>query len=430
MFSSLIALGVLSAALPALGQNSTNSSTPNILSDPGVYGPPLEIVHLYYDQWPTGIAVSSTGRMFSNYPPFLDPTDNNYTVAELTGYSTETPYPNLEMNQPPGGRINYTTIPPTSAASPNHFTGVQSVVIDPADRLWILDTGRTSSPNGTMLPAAYGGPKLVGVNLTTNEVFTTIVFSTVAAPADSYLNDVRFDLNPSLTASGQGIAYITDSSPEGDNAIVVVDLGTGEAWRHLANIPAVSAEEQFVPSVWGQPIYSNGTVPNTPISFLDFGADGIAISADASTLYWSTTGGRRLWSVPTANLNSNAPYSEVLALQNVKYLGQKGLTDGMETDTNDFIYMGDQETDSIRIFTPSTGLYSTFVRDPRMSWTDTMATGYDGYLYFTENQLIRLPSYHGGVDMRQKPFVLFRAKLPGNGTKVTQPAPATTSSLS
>ena len=25
-----------------------------VASDPGVYGPPLEIVHLYYDQFPTG----------------------------------------------------------------------------------------------------------------------------------------------------------------------------------------------------------------------------------------------------------------------------------------------------------------------------------------------------------------------------------------
>lgn len=45
-----------------------------------------------------------------------------------------------------------------------------------------------------------------------------------------YLNDVRFDLNASLTPSGQGVAYITDSSQEGRNALVICDLGTGKAW--------------------------------------------------------------------------------------------------------------------------------------------------------------------------------------------------------
>jgi hypothetical protein len=39
---------LLSALLPAL------SSAQRIRSDPGVAGPPLEIVHLYNDQWPTG----------------------------------------------------------------------------------------------------------------------------------------------------------------------------------------------------------------------------------------------------------------------------------------------------------------------------------------------------------------------------------------
>lgn len=30
--------------------------------------------------------------------------------------------------------------------------------------------------------------------------------------------------------TGQGVAYITDSSQEGRNALVIVDLGTGKAW--------------------------------------------------------------------------------------------------------------------------------------------------------------------------------------------------------
>lgn len=45
--------------------------------DAAKYGPDLEVVHLYYDQFPTGIAVSREGRLFSNYPPGLEANNTN-----------------------------------------------------------------------------------------------------------------------------------------------------------------------------------------------------------------------------------------------------------------------------------------------------------------------------------------------------------------
>lgn len=100
MLSTLLAAASL---LPLLG------SAQQLIQDSGKAGPPIELVHLYYDEWPTGIAVSSTGRKFSNYPGALDGnntnngSNNKYTIAELTGNSTETPFPNAEWNNPPGG---------------------------------------------------------------------------------------------------------------------------------------------------------------------------------------------------------------------------------------------------------------------------------------------------------------------------------------
>ena len=52
------------------------------------------------------------------------------------------------------------------------LVSVQSVVVDPADRLWILDTG---SP--MFQPTKPGGPKMVCVDLTSDRVVRTIVFS-------------------------------------------------------------------------------------------------------------------------------------------------------------------------------------------------------------------------------------------------------------
>jgi len=103
----------------------------------------------------------------------------------LTSNNTETPYPSLEINSPPGGAINYTTTPATGANYENYLIGVQSVVIDPKDRLWILDTGRAAMKNGTNVPASVGGSKLIGINLQNNSIFTTIVFPPNVAFADS-----------------------------------------------------------------------------------------------------------------------------------------------------------------------------------------------------------------------------------------------------
>ncbi|PSN66917.1 major royal jelly protein [Corynespora cassiicola Philippines] len=410
----LTQISTLSTLLPAL------TSAQQILSDPGVAGPPLEIVHLYNDQWPTGITVSRTGRKFSNYPPGLDAnntntgSNNKYTVAELLPNNTETPYPNREINSPPGGAINYTTTPPSGANYASHLIGVQSVVLDPLDRLWILDTGRALTPEGVLVPATQGGPKLVGVDLESNEVVKTIVFPGTVAYAESYLNDVRFD----LTKGEEGVAYITDSSSEGRNGIVMVDLGSGESWRHLDGTPEVRNERGFVPYVWGVPLYYIPG-PDKPITTPPLGADGIAISADGEELFWGPVGGRNLYSIPTARLLDRSPTSDLLAQASVVNRGQRGVSDGFETDSNGLIYTGNMEQNAISFYNPKNASVELFVRDPRINWVDTMSIANDGYLYFTVNQLHLSSGFWPGTDRRQKPFVLMRAKVPGNGTRVS-----------
>jgi sugar lactone lactonase YvrE len=284
--------------------------------------------------------------------------------------NTEKPYPSAEINNPPGGAINYTTTPPSSANYQNYLIGVQSVVLDPLDRLWILDTGRVQTEDGTLLLASHGGPKLIGVDLATNSVTQTIIFPTTVAYPDSYLNDVRFDLRASLTATGKGVAYITDSSSEGRNGIVIVDLGSGESWRHLNNIPEVSAERGFVPYVWGQPRYYIPG-PGMPLTTVPLGSDGIALSADGEDLYFGPVGGRGLYSVATAKLRDRGQSSELVAQGAVRNHGQRGVSDGFETDTNGFIYAGNMEQNEIGFFNPANGTVTPLVRDPRISWVDT-----------------------------------------------------------
>lgn len=227
------------------------------------------------------------------------------------------------------------------------------------------------TPDGkTLVQSSYGGPKLIAIDLTTNQPIQTILFPQTVAYPDSYLNDVRFDLRPAQTASGAGTAYITDSSTEGRNGLIIVDLGTGESWRHLTATETVRPDAGFVGFVAGEPAYYLDAASGEAIYF-PIGSDGIALSADGEDLYFGPLAARRLYSVPTALLRDRSAASELRAQQGTAYRGQKGFSDGYETDSNGFVYMGNFEQNAVVAFNPANGTVATFVRDPRINWSDT-----------------------------------------------------------
>ena len=197
---------------------------------------------------------------------------------------------------------------------------------------------------------------------------------------------------------------------------MIVDLGTGESWRHLDNTPEVRPERQFVTTIWGEVVHFGSSARR--ITFILAGINGIALSSDGETLYWTALGSRYLYGIPTARLRDNSPYSEIQAQASVRSLGQKGTSDGLDTDSNGFVYAGNFEQNAVDSFNPATGLASVFVRDPRLAWPDALFAAADGYLYITSVQLWRLPGFGLATDRRVRPFALFRAKLPGNGTNV------------
>lgn len=86
----------------------------------------LESVAYLNEAMPTGVTVSQNGRIFVNFPKWGD--EVSFTVAEIRD-GKAVAYPDEAMNQ---------TNPNDLAAA---LVSVQSVVVDPADRLWILDTG-------------------------------------------------------------------------------------------------------------------------------------------------------------------------------------------------------------------------------------------------------------------------------------------------
>jgi len=85
-----------------------------------VSGGTLEEVARFDGPMPTGVSVSRGGRVFANFPKWGDQVD--FTVAELR-QGTPVAYPNLTINRP------------TSNADADALVSVQSIVVDPRDRL-------------------------------------------------------------------------------------------------------------------------------------------------------------------------------------------------------------------------------------------------------------------------------------------------------
>jgi sugar lactone lactonase YvrE len=284
-------------------------------------------------------------------------------------------------------------------ARPGETLGsVQSVVVDAANRLWILDTAAPSFSS-----PVTGGAKLVAVDLATNKVVKTIVLPPSVALSTTYLNDVRFDLRQGKA----GIAYITDSAITGPGGIIVVDIDSGESWRKLNGHSSTAPDPAFTPVVEGEQlaVREKGKPPGA----FCVASDGIALSDDGATLYYCPLSSRHLFSVPTALLRDRSASDDSVA-KAVVDLGEKGASDGLEADDKGRIYAGDYEHNSVRQ-RQTDGEWKTIAHDPRILWPDTLSVATDGNLYFTANQLHRQAQFHEGKDLRQKPYTLFRIKI-------------------
>ena len=348
----------------------------------------LEPVAHFNGAIPTGVTVSHQGRIFVNFPKWGD--EVPFTVSEIRD-GDAVPYPDEATNQ---------TDPNDLAAA---LVSVQSVVVDPADRLWILDTG---SP--MFQPTKYGGPKLVCVDLATSKIVKKILFPQNVALQTTYLNDVRFDLR----RGSQGIAFITDSAQNGPNGIIVVDLDSGASWRRLHDHPSTKPEQlsTFLPIVEGRPFLEykqDGQIKQGA----GMGSDGIAISSDGSRLYYCPLGSRKLYSVSTDSLADKSLDEQKVGATVVDEGDRGGASDGLESDAAGYIYSTNYEHNAILRRGPD-GKWETVVHDPHLLWPDTLSLATDGYLYVTANQLHRQAKYNKeGRDLRRKPYTLFRIKV-------------------
>jgi len=320
-------------------------------------------------QW-TGVAVTTDGRLFANFPR-METDTIPYSVAQVSG-GTATPFPDTTWNNWKRG------LPPQ-----NRFVCVQSVYIDANNMLWVLDAA--SPLQRGVVP---GGPKLLKFDPVSRQLVQRIDFTdeTVVFPS-SYLNDVRIDTQ-------NNVAYITDSNA---GAIIVVNLATGRARRLLGNHPSTKSEKVIITAenrVWRNPA---GELP-------DIDSDGLALSPNREYLYYHALTARNLYRIGTQYLRDEALTPAQLA-SHVELLGATNPPDGMAFDPAGNLYLTDVQSNAVTRITPA-NQYQAVKQDAQLKWPDSFAIAADGTVYVTTSQL------HIPRRQRTEPYRIFKLTVP------------------
>jgi sugar lactone lactonase YvrE len=304
----------------------------------------------------TGVTVSEDNRIFVNFPRWTE--DTAISVAELLPGGEVKAYPDQEWNSWRNARKDEVT--------PNdHWVCVQSVVADGRGSLWVLDPAAPAQSH-----VVDKGPKLVRIDLATNQVKQTIAFDEDAAPQGSYLNDVRFSPDGKL-------AYITDSGVQG--AILVVELESGKAQRLLDGDASTQMKK-------GLDVKADGEVLRRPDGRgVEFSADGIELSGDGKYLYWQAIKGDTLYRIETATLRGKD------ASGKVENYGLNGVNDGLLIARgSNRMLLTSVEHDAIKMRDLDQGPdapLETLVHDKRLRWPDTFSQGPDGTVYVTTSHI-------------------------------------------
>lgn len=344
-------------------------------------GAELQEVASFPDRQLTGVGVSTkSGRVFVNFPYWSD--DHSISVAEIVNGQPKA-FPNDEWNKFAVGR--------TGAGEPapagSHFVCVQSVVVDDQDNLWVLDP---AAPK--MQEIVKGGPKLVKIDLATNQVVQTIPFGDDVAPKKSYLNDVRIDTRTNT-------AFITES---GRGAIIVVDLKRGKARRLLDGHPSTQPEKDFRLVVDGKALIDQQKKTPPQIA-----SDGIALDAKNGYLYYHALTGHTLYRIKTSSLRDET-LSKPEVESKVENVGQTPAPDGMLEGPGGSVYLTDLENSAIVRWDPASKRVEQIIADKRLLWPDTLSWAPNGEMYATASQIENMPRFNNGKSTRTEPYKLWK----------------------
>ncbi|KAH8674128.1 hypothetical protein BX600DRAFT_486777 [Xylariales sp. PMI_506] len=314
------------------------------------YAPGLELVYSLERQT-QGIFISADGRKFLSQR-YSNSSDAPPQAVELLPDNTTVLYPDAAWN-------SYNASDPASDPTTS-LVSLDGARIGPDGRFWLVDGGAAGVNHSS---------KLVGVNLTTNEVDRLYYLDDIIA-ADSNADDVRFSAN-------QEVGYLSDTS----GALLVLNLTTGDGVRVLAD--AASAQG------WYPMMFNHTLIPGVdgPGSTFWAGLDQIEVSPDGVWLYYQPCNGG-LWRIETQYLDASLT-NATLAAALGDYAEAVALTPssgGTTIDADGNIYVSDTNLLAVWKITPS-GYASILVQDDALLWTDLMWITADKKLWLPASQV-------------------------------------------
>jgi sugar lactone lactonase YvrE len=266
------------------------------------------------------------------------------------------PFPSEEMND---------------VANPRGLKAVLGFEVDRNDVMWILDQGHVAGA-----PSNPGDEKLVLWDLKANKEIQRYEFTETDSDRKcSFLNDVAVD-------NDSGFAYITDSGSFCKplrGGIIVYDSKANKTRRVLDRTMFTNNEPNFFFNIDNRPVLKGQGMLT--------GADGIALSGDKKTLYWTNLTGNTLWAIDTSVLRDFSTAKPAIQSSVRRITSLPSNTDGMTADRDGNVYMTALQLNGLMRLSATSGRIERFVFDPEMSWPDTLAWGPDGALFIVSNHL-------------------------------------------
>lgn len=344
--------------------------------------PDLISVATFGDYQPIGVGVSSDNRLFVSFPNRGGAF--KYGLTEIVDGEAK-PFPNEAWNS-------------EARQDDTGFASVQDLYVDAKDNLWVLDSKPAPASSifgndGKKKKAVGGYFKLVKFNIKTGEAEKIYPFGDLDK-AKTALNDVRVDTDKNL-------AYLSDP---GQAAIVVLDLESGLSRTVLAGSAPTTADKDTVLA------YAGVEMRDATGKAFSSNVNSIALTRDNKYFYFKPINKQNLYRIETKYL-ADASLQPADLLANVEDMGVVGITHGMEADAKGNIFLTASTTYSIKYMAPD-GTLHTLVKDSRIIWPDSMGIGSDGYIYFSCAQLNREPVWNNGENKTEKPYAVYKARLP------------------
>ncbi|MBB6563539.1 sugar lactone lactonase YvrE [Acidovorax soli] len=285
------------------------------------------------------------------------------TLSKLVKNGTEwklQPFPSKTLND---------------VANPAGLKAVLGFEIDRNDVMWILDQGHIAGA-----PSGPGDEKLIGWDLKAGKEVARYEFSDADTDKKcSFLNDVAVD-------NDAGVVYISDSgifcSPL-KGGILVYDIKANKAKRVLS-APEWVNDENYTFKIHGRDVLKP---KDGKANGMKTGADGIALSGDKKTLYWTNLTGNRLLSLPTSVVRDFSKTEDQVKKAAKVVATLPSNTDGMTADRNGNLYMTALGLNGVMKRDAKSGKVTTLVSSDEISWPDTLAWGPGGDLYLVSNHL-------------------------------------------